>query len=187
MGGDVAELTKSRRRIKSGELAGPRLVFAGPLLEGPASEADKDTWIIRSPDEARHAVDSLVALGVDFIKVHDGLARDTYLAVANAAKAKGISFAGHVPASMTPAEASELGQQSIEHLAFLPKPCGVLFDSKAVTMPSDDGFRVSRRPKRPASTSAPSASRCTSNNDSPRCAACWARPLAGDRDPFILS
>src|SRR5207247_8660857 len=87
--------------------------------------------IIQSPDEARHAVDSLVALGVDFIKVHDGLARDTYLAVANAAKAKRIPFAGHVSASMTPAEASVLGQKSIEHLEFLPKPCGLLFEAAA--------------------------------------------------------
>ena len=131
MGGDVAELTQSRRRIKSEDLVGPRLVFAGPLLKGPPSQADNDTWIIRSPDEARRAVDSLVALGVDFIKVHDGLARDTYLAVANAAKAKGIPFAGHVSPSMTPAEASDLGQKSIEHLEFLPKPCGALFDPEA--------------------------------------------------------
>ena len=131
MGGDVAKLTESRRRIKSGELAGPRLVFAGPMLEGPSTEPSNDTWIIHSPDEARHAVDSLVALGVDFIKVHDGLARDTYLAVANAAKAKGIQFAGHVSASVTPGEASALGQKSIEHLEFLPKPCGVLFDPAA--------------------------------------------------------
>src|SRR6266478_1721905 len=84
MGGDVAKLTESRRRIKSGELAGPRLVFAGPMLEGPPTEPGNDTWIIRSPDEARHAVDSLVALGVDFIKVPDRPARDTHLAAAHA-------------------------------------------------------------------------------------------------------
>jgi imidazolonepropionase-like amidohydrolase len=37
MAGDVTKLADARRRIKSGELTGPRLVFAGPMLEGPPS------------------------------------------------------------------------------------------------------------------------------------------------------
>jgi imidazolonepropionase-like amidohydrolase len=137
MGGDVAKLEDARRRITSGELAGPRLVFAGPMLKGSPSEADDATWIIHSPDEARHAIDRLVELHVDFIKVHDGLARDTFLAIAAAAKEKGLSFVGHVPASMAPAEASDLGQKSIEHLEFIPKPCLVLFASPAGATPRD--------------------------------------------------
>jgi imidazolonepropionase-like amidohydrolase len=131
MAGDVAKLADARRRIASGELMAPRLVFAGPMLEGPPSQADGSTWIIHSPEEARHAVDRLVELRVDFIKVHDGLSRESYLAVAAASKEKGMSFVGHVPASMTPAEASDLGQKSIEHLEFVPKSCHVLFKSVA--------------------------------------------------------
>ena len=110
-------------------MTGPRLVFAGPMLEGPPSQADDWTWIIHSPEEARNAIDQLVELRVDFIKVHDGLARESYLAIAAASKERGISFVGHVPASMTPAEASDLGQKSIEHFEFVPKSCHVLFES----------------------------------------------------------
>jgi hypothetical protein len=128
MAGDIAKLAGARRRIRSGELMGPRLVFAGPMLEGPPSQADDWTWIIHSPEEARNAVNRLVELRVDFIKVHDGLARESYLAIAAASKAKGISFVGHVPSSVTPAEASDLGQKSIEHLEFVPKPCHTLFE-----------------------------------------------------------
>jgi imidazolonepropionase-like amidohydrolase len=131
MAGDAAKLTDARRLITSGELTGPRLVFAGPMLEGPPSQADDWTWIIHSPEEARNAVDRLVELHVDFIKVHDGLARESYLAIAVASKERGISFVGHVPASMTPAEASDLGQKSIEHLEFVPKSCHALFESAA--------------------------------------------------------
>jgi len=105
MGGDVAKLSDARRRITAGELGGPRLVFAGPMLKGPPSEADDATWIIHSPDEARQTVDRLVGLHVDFIKVHDNLSRDSFLAIAGATKQKGVAFVGHVPASMTPAEA----------------------------------------------------------------------------------
>src|SRR2546423_1866222 len=98
MAGDAAKLADARRRITSGELTGPRLVFSGPMLEGPPSQADDWTWIIHSPEEARNAVDRLVELRVDFIKVHDGLARESYLAIAAASKERGISFVGHVPA-----------------------------------------------------------------------------------------
>jgi len=129
MAGDAAKLADARRRITSGELTGPRLVFSGPMLEGPPSQADDWTWIIHSPGEARNAIERLVELRVDFIKVHDGLARESYLAIAAASRERGISFVGHVPASMTPAEASDLDQKSIEHLEFVPKSCHALFDS----------------------------------------------------------
>lgn len=129
MGGDAAKLLDARGRITSEELTEPRLVFSGPMLEGPPSQADDGTWIIHSPEEARNAIDRLVELRVDFIKVHDGLARESYFAIAAASKERGISFVGHVPASMTPAEASDLGQKSIEHLEFVPKSCHALFES----------------------------------------------------------
>lgn len=129
MAGNVTKLADARRRIKSGELTGPRLVFAGPMLEGPPSQADDWTWIIHSPEEARNAIVRLAELRVDFVKVHDGLDRESYLAIAAASRGRGISFVGHVPASMTPAEASDLGQKSIEHLEFVPKSCHALFDS----------------------------------------------------------
>jgi imidazolonepropionase-like amidohydrolase len=135
MAGEVAKLADARRRITSGELIGPRLVFAGPMLEGPPSQADDWTWIIHSPEEARNAIDRLVELRVDFVKVHNGLARESYLAIAAASKERGISFVGHVPASMTPAEASDLGQKSIEHFEFVPKYCHVLFESVAGGVP----------------------------------------------------
>lgn len=123
MGGDVAKLAESRGRIVAGHLAGPRLLFAGPMLKGPPADADSEVWVIHSPEEASRAVNSLANLHVDFIKVHDDLARDSFLAIADTAKARGLPFVGHVPASMTPIEVSNLGQKSIEHLEFLPKPC----------------------------------------------------------------
>lgn len=131
MGGDVAKLSEARRRIISGDLLGPRIWFAGPRLMGPPTEADTDVWVIHSPEEARGAVNSLADWRVDFIKVHDGLSRDSYLAISAAAKAKGLLFVGHVPASMTPIEASDLGQKGIEHLEFLPKACLALFDPES--------------------------------------------------------
>jgi imidazolonepropionase-like amidohydrolase len=106
-------------------------VVAGPVLAGPPATADSDVEVIRSAEEARRAVDVLADAHVDFIKVHDGLSRESFLAIADAAKKKGLPFAGHVTAAMTPGEASSLGEKSIEHFEFLPKACLALFDPQA--------------------------------------------------------
>jgi imidazolonepropionase-like amidohydrolase len=135
MGGEIAKLAEARRRIESGELMAPRLIFAGPMLKGPSGEGDEWAWIVHSPEEGRQAVERLAELHVDFIKVHDGLAREDFLAIAAASKEKGIPFVGHVPASMTPAEASDLGQKSIEHFEFVPKSCHKLFEPPAAANP----------------------------------------------------
>jgi hypothetical protein len=67
--------------------------------------------------EARKAVAALKRRGVDFIKVYSLLPRDTYFAIADEAKKESIPFAGHLPESVSAAEASEAGQLSIEHVA----------------------------------------------------------------------
>jgi imidazolonepropionase-like amidohydrolase len=68
-------------------------------------------------------VDSLVRLGVDFIKVHSQLSRETYFAIARAARARGMKLAGHVPRSVLPVEASDSGVASIEHMLNIPNAC----------------------------------------------------------------
>jgi imidazolonepropionase-like amidohydrolase len=136
MAGDPKKVLGIRRRIDSSEMDGPRLLVAGPMLVGPPAEADDSNWVIRTPEEARHAVSSLERQGVDFIKVHDHLSREVYRAVADSAKAKGIPFVGHVTEYVTPAEASDIGQKSIEHFEFLPKPCMALFDPKHPPTPA---------------------------------------------------
>jgi imidazolonepropionase-like amidohydrolase len=68
-------------------------------------------------------VDSLVRLGVDFVKVHSQLRRETYFAIAQRARERGIAFVGHVPRVVGSADASDSGQKSIEHLLAIPAPC----------------------------------------------------------------
>src|SRR5258708_5412785 len=94
MNSDPQKALENRKRIESGQLDGPRLLVAGPVLEGPPSKPDNETWIIRTPQEADKAVASLAALGVDFIKVHDHLSREVSHAVADSSKATGLPFLG---------------------------------------------------------------------------------------------
>lgn len=124
MGGDLEELFAWRRRINAGEVTGPRLVFAGPMLRGTLT-----------PEQGIRAVDSLAARGVDFIKVHEGVSRDAYFAIARRARAKDTPFVGHVPAGIGPVEASEAGQRSIEHLEFVPDACLSIFGPAGTCTP----------------------------------------------------
>lgn len=121
MAGDWATLTSWRREIARGGLVGPRIVASGPYLEG--GDVPIAHILVRTPDEARAGVDSLVQLGVDFVKVHSQLKRDTYFAIARRARERGIVFAGHVPQAVGSADASDSGQKSIEHLLAIPLPC----------------------------------------------------------------
>ena len=132
MGGDFREIAAWRRRIREGSLVGPRIVAAGPRLDGVPAKPVVDRWVIASTAEAIRAVDSLAAMKVDFIKVYEGVPRDAFFALARAARAKGLVFAGHVPAGVSAAEASDSGQKSIEHIGFLPRTCLVMFDPQAI-------------------------------------------------------
>ena len=49
--------------------------------------------------------------------------REAYLAIADEAKKQGLPFAGHVPESVSAAEASDLGQKSIDHLTGVELAC----------------------------------------------------------------
>lgn len=132
MGGSADELLAWRREDILDPRRGPRLVVAGPALRGPEGAAGgTGMWTIASPADAVRAVDSLAMLGVDFVKVWEGLSREAYFAALRAARARGLMVVGHVPATVTPIEASDSGLASIEHLEFLPDPCLVLFDRAA--------------------------------------------------------
>jgi amidohydrolase family protein len=118
-------MNSARGRVRSGELAGPRIVGSGHILDGrppvwPGSVS------AATADEARRAVDSLASGGADFIKVYSRLSPEAYFAAAAEAKARGLPFAGHVPAMVSAAEASDSGQRSIEHLTQVPFACSTV-------------------------------------------------------------
>jgi hypothetical protein len=114
MGGDPHVLEPRRKQIEAGQLLGPHMVIAGPFLN--AGQSSADTIGVNTPEEARQAVDSLKSQSVDFIKILSNLTPGVYWAIADEAKLQHLRFVGHVPASVSAAEAAEMEQQSIEHL-----------------------------------------------------------------------
>ena len=122
MGSYLDTLLYWRSELRRNPAAGPRIVWSSPMLDG-SPPAWKHGLGIRSPDEARTVVDSMRALGFDFLKVYVRLPRDVYAAIATRARELGIPFAGHVPGSITPTEAADAGQRSIEHLSGIYPSC----------------------------------------------------------------
>jgi len=108
-------ILQMRKDVREGKLLGPRIVAAGALVDG-----DKPFWpgslVAKNAEEGRTAVQSLKKRGANFIKVYTKLPRPAYLAIAEEAKKVGLPFAGHVPEAVSAAEASDLGQKSLEHL-----------------------------------------------------------------------
>ena len=121
MASDWSTIKAWRDEIARGTLVGPRIMASGPYLEG--GDVPIVHLLTRTPDEGRAGVDSLVALGVDFVKVHGQLNPATYYAIARRARERGIAFAGHVSRAVGSANASDSGQRSIEHLLAIPAPC----------------------------------------------------------------
>ncbi len=122
MGGSLEALKSLRARVASGQLLGPRIVFSGPMLDGP-QPAYSDSLAITTPEDGRAAVRLLKQQGADFIKVQSLLSRDAYLAIADEAKAQGLNFVGHVPDAVAVAEASQAGQRTMEHMLGILRGC----------------------------------------------------------------
>jgi imidazolonepropionase-like amidohydrolase len=111
-----------RKEVEAGKRIGPRIVAAGAMIDGPNPSAG---GAIPAADgqQGRAAVQALKKRGADFIKVHSKLPRDAYFAIADEARKQGLAFAGHVPESVSAAEASDAGQKSIEHMTGLWLSC----------------------------------------------------------------
>jgi hypothetical protein len=114
-----------RDKVKSGEILGPSLYLAGPSFTGTGANA------VLSPAAAEARVRQQKAEGWDLLKVHPGLKREVYDAMAKTADEVGIRFAGHIPADVGLVHAMEKRQETVDHLD------GYIEVLKADTVPVD--------------------------------------------------
>ena len=96
-----------RRRVASGQVLSPTLYLAGPSFNGQS---------VSSPEQAVEMVRAQKAQGWDLLKVHPGLTRPEYDAMARTARELGIRFGGHVPEEVGLMHAIEMGQETFDHL-----------------------------------------------------------------------
>ena len=96
-----------RERVTRGELVGPTMVLSGPSFNGQTAG---------TPAAASARVADQRKTGYDFLKIHPGVPRAAFDAMAAAADKAGVRFAGHVPAGVGLQRALEAKYSSIDHL-----------------------------------------------------------------------
>ncbi len=84
-----------RRRLRDGEIPGPRLYTCGAMVSGPWELPG--TPVARSAEDAHAIVAELAAAGVDCIKVRSRLSPAALAGVREAAKEHRLLVIGHVP------------------------------------------------------------------------------------------
>ena len=112
---EVTRMVRLREEIETGKRLGPRLVVTGRQLDG-VNVTDWTKQRITTAAEARQAVRALKEAGADFVKLYQGLSKETYLAIAEESGRVGLPFAVHMPLALTAREAIEAGPSSLEHL-----------------------------------------------------------------------
>jgi imidazolonepropionase-like amidohydrolase len=96
-----------RTKINAGEILGPRFYTTGPSFNGMS---------INSAEAASEMVKKQKAAGYDYLKLHPGLSREEFDAIAKTAKEVNIPFVGHVSFGVGVWRAIEAGYSSIDHL-----------------------------------------------------------------------
>jgi len=104
--GDPAHF-RLRDRAQRGEIVAPAMQLSGPSFNGESA---------RTPQAAAARVAEQKKAGYDFLKIHPGVPRNGFDALAAAAGTHGIRFAGHVPADVGLARALEARFSTIDHL-----------------------------------------------------------------------
>lgn len=142
-GGPLEEQQRLRSRIEAGEIPGPRLFLAGPILRqaGPDENAPGD-FSVRTPQEARNAVRKLVAMGVDQVKVYGFWEEENLKAVAEEAHRAGIGVDADVRHIRAYRTAIRAGVDRLHHV----------FTADPLSDYSDEDLRLLIRGEKPVGT-----------------------------------
>ncbi len=132
MGGYIDSTRAWQARMKAGTLVGPRIVTPGPILESPRylqGVVERSArgnprlalrvlpYRIRVGDsiEARRAIDSLVKLRVDFVKVRTSANPSAFYAILREARRAGLRVAAHQQSSVSIRSALDSGLTDLQH------------------------------------------------------------------------
>lgn len=96
-----------RERVAKGDVLGPRIYTSGPSFNGNTA---------KTPEAATAMVIEQQKAGYDLLKIHPGVPRDAFDAMAAKADELKMPFAGHVPQAVGLARALEAKYRSIDHL-----------------------------------------------------------------------
>ena len=134
MGSELEKTVALREQVEAGALVGPRIRTSGMMVESSSWVAQyvdlmreqgadeqaveeflRTRIMVGDPQEAAAVVDSLTALGADFIKIRHAESPEVFAAIADAAADAGTHLVGHYVWILSLEESADAGQRSIEH------------------------------------------------------------------------
>jgi imidazolonepropionase-like amidohydrolase len=117
--GPLDSILPLREAVNLNSISGPRIYSAGAMIDG-VPPTYPDAFGVRDEREARRAVDSLVQVGADLVKVYTRIDPDLMRAITDEARTFQMRVAAHL--GLTDAvTAANLGVRSIEHLSGIPE------------------------------------------------------------------
>ena len=96
-----------RSKINSGEILGPHFYTTGPSFNGQT---------VKTAERGAEMVREQKAAGYDYLKLHPGLTKETFPAIARTAQEVGIPFVGHVSFNVGVWRAIDARYSTIDHL-----------------------------------------------------------------------
>lgn len=104
-----------RGEVAAGQILGPTLYTAGPIIQAPDTGAPPHRRTFQTPDDVRREVEQEKQLGYDFVKVHGAMPKETYAELLATARRVGLPVIGHVPDNLGIDAALDGGQVMIAH------------------------------------------------------------------------
>ncbi|AEI50799.1 amidohydrolase family protein [Runella slithyformis] len=96
-----------RSRINDGSILGPHFYTTGPSFNGQT---------VKTAERGVEMVREQKAAGYDFLKLHPGLTKETFSAIAKTARQVGIPYVGHVSFNVGVWMAMEAKYSTIDHM-----------------------------------------------------------------------
>lgn len=122
-GAEIGYVKEWKDRALANPLEAPRVMIAGPLLDGMPNVYDGSSpgrpllsEGYATVDEVTEGIYRLDSIGVDLLKAYEMLTPEQFHEVTRLGNELGLKVTGHVPLSMDVISASNAGLNSMEHL-----------------------------------------------------------------------
>jgi imidazolonepropionase-like amidohydrolase len=115
-GGHLTLQRLARQEIDAGRQLGPRLFYAGYVLDGNPPLWPDLSIMADTEERAESATNFLIDQGATSVKIYNSITESALIAIVRTAHKRGIPVIGHVPRSMTMTRAVELGMDGLEHI-----------------------------------------------------------------------
>ncbi len=120
VGGLLLLMQQMRQEVEAGRIAGPRLLFVGPLLDGVSPVWPPISYRIVSSEQVATVVDQLDAGGVDALKAYGSLDDGLVAALVAAAKEKALPVFADLGSRNGSMAVAETGIRGFAHAGTAP-------------------------------------------------------------------